>query len=83
VTRDVYTLLVRALLSVLFLAGYGVVLVAVLRTGAEFSPSAEKLATFVLGALTTSIVSIVAYWFGSTQGSADKTTLMARDAPGP
>jgi uncharacterized membrane protein len=58
-----YTLIVRAMLSLAFLGGYGGVLWIVLQPGADFSPSAEKLATFILGALTTAIVSIVGFWF--------------------
>lgn len=61
--RPLYTLIIQAIISVLFIAGYGLVLYIVLQPGAEFSPSAEKLATFVLGALTTAVVSISAYWF--------------------
>jgi len=61
--RPLYTLIIQAIISVLFITGYGLVLYIVLQPGAEFSPSAEKLATFVLGALTTAVVSISAYWF--------------------
>lgn len=61
--RPTYTLIIQAVISVLFIAGYGGVLWVVLQPGAEFSPSAEKLATFVLGALTTALVSISDYWF--------------------
>jgi len=58
-----YTLIVRAMLSLAFLGGYGGVLWIVLQPGADFTPAAEKLATFILGALTTAIVSIVGFWF--------------------
>lgn len=61
--RPKYTLIIQAVISILFIAGYGGVLWVVLQPGAEFSPSAEKLATFVLGALTTALVSISDYWF--------------------
>ena len=68
--RPLYTLVIQAIISILFICGYGMVLYVVLQPGAEFSPSAEKLATFVLGALTTALVSISAYWFrDDTDGS--------------
>lgn len=61
--KPLYTLIIQAIISILFIAGYGMVLWVVLQPGATFSASAEKLATFVLGALTTALVSISAYWF--------------------
>lgn len=80
--NPLHTLVVRAVISVVLIAGYGVVLWLVLQPGADFTPSAEKLATFVLGALTTALVSIVGFWFGSTQGSADKTVAITRQGGG-
>jgi len=67
--RPTYTLIIQAVISILFIAGYGGVLWVVLQPGAEFSQSAEKLATFVLGALTTALVSISAYWFRDDAGN--------------
>lgn len=67
------TLIVRAILSVLFIGGYGVVLWSVLQPGVEFSTTATTILNFLLGALTTSIVGIMGFWFSSSQGSVDKT----------
>lgn len=72
-TRALSTLIVRAILSVVALAGYGFVLWIVLQPGAEFSSTATTILNFLLGALTTSIVGIMQFWFGSTQGSVDKS----------
>lgn len=70
------TLLVRAILSVIFIAGYGVVLWAVLQPGAEFTQTATTLLNFLLGALTTSIVGIVGFWFNRTShGDEEKINL--------
>lgn len=71
-----HTLLARAALSVLFIAGYGVIVVTALKAG-DFSPSVKEVLIFLFGALTTSVVTIVNYWFSSTQGSADKTVALA------
>lgn len=71
-----HTLLARAVLSVLFIAGYGVIVVTALKAG-DFSPSVKEVLIFLFGALTTSVVTIVNYWFSSTQGSADKTVALA------
>lgn len=72
-----HTLIVRALLSCLFIAGYGWIVVAALKAG-DFSPAVKEVLIFLFGALTTSVVTVVNFWFGSTQGSADKTVALAR-----
>jgi hypothetical protein len=74
-----HTLIVRAILSVLFIGGYGWIVVAVLQAGV-LSPDVKEVLIFLFGALTTSVVTIVGFWFGSTQGSADKTVALTRDA---
>ena len=74
--NPVYTLIARALLSVLFIGGYGWIVVAVLQAG-SFSADVKEVLIFLFGALTTSVVTIVGFWFGSTQGSSDKSALMA------
>lgn len=71
-----HTLLARAALSVLFIAGYGWIVVVALKAG-DFSPSVKEVLIFLFGALTTSVVTIVNFWFSSTQGSADKTVVLA------
>ena len=77
--NPLHTLLARAVLSVLFIAGYGWIVVSALNAG-DFSPSVKEVLIFLFGALTTSVVTIVNYWFSSTQGSADKTTAITRMA---
>lgn len=72
-----YTLLARVILSVLFVVGYGWIVVSVLKAG-DFSPSTKEILIFLFGALTTSVVTIINYWFSSTQGSADKTAALTR-----
>jgi hypothetical protein len=79
--NPVHTLIARALLSVLFITGYGWIVVAALDAG-DFSPSVKEVLIFLFGALTTSVVTIVNYWFSSTQGSADKTVAITRMTDG-
>jgi hypothetical protein len=71
--RD-HTLFARALLSVLFVTGYGWIVVVTLKVG-DFSPAVKEVLIFLFGALTTSVVTIINFWFSSTQGSADKDAL--------
>lgn len=74
--NPLYTLLSRSILSVMFVGGYGWIVVSVLQAGA-LSPDVKEVLIFLFGALTTSVVTIVGFWFGSTQGSSDKTAVMA------
>jgi hypothetical protein len=74
--NPLHSLIARALLSVIFIAGYGWIVVSALQAG-DFSPSVKEVLIFLFGALTTSVVTIVNYWFSSTQGSADKTAVLA------
>lgn len=76
--KQSYTLFARCLLSVLFISGYGWVINSVLKAG-SFSPDVKEVLLFLLGALTASVLTIVAYWFGSTQGSSDKTALLGKE----
>lgn len=72
-TRQHATLIVRAILSLAFIVGYGFAVVAFLQADAQISEAQERILVFLFGALTTSVVTIVNFWFSSSQGSADKT----------
>jgi len=76
--NPLHTLLARAILSLVFVAGYGFIVVQALRAG-DFSPAVKEVLIFLFGALTTSVVTIVNFWFSSTQGSADKTVALSRE----
>jgi len=69
------TLIARALLSLVFIIGYGWIVVVALKAG-DFSPAVKEVLIFLFGALTTSVVTIVNFWFSSSQGSADKTAAL-------
>lgn len=72
-TRTHATLIVRAILSLAFIVGYGFAVASFLQADGEVSESRERILIFLFGALTTSVVTVVNYWFASSQGSADKT----------
>jgi hypothetical protein len=72
-TRQHATLIVRAILSLAFIVGYGFAVAAFLGAEREVSEAQERILVFLFGALTTSVVTVVNYWFASSQGSADKT----------
>jgi hypothetical protein len=75
-----HALIARSILSVMFVGGYGWIVVSVLQAGV-LSPDVKEVLIFLFGALTTSVVTIVGFWFGSTQGSADKTAVLAQRDP--
>lgn len=72
-SRTHATLIVRAILSLAFIVGYGFAVAAFLGAEREVSEAQERILVFLFGALTTSVVTVVNYWFASSQGSADKT----------
>lgn len=72
-SRQHATLIVRAILSLAFIVGYGFAVSGFLQADAQISEAQERILVFLFGALTTSVVTIVNFWFSSSQGSADKT----------
>lgn len=79
--NPLYTLAARTVLAVLFVAFYGVVTIRVLERVTEFPNGVKEVAMFLLGALTTSVVTIIAFFFNSSQGSADKTAALVQRVP--
>ena len=75
-----YTLVARTLLAVMFVGFYGFIVLQVLGREHEFLPGVKDVAMFLLGALTTSVVTVVGFFFNSSQGSAEKTVQLARAA---
>lgn len=78
--NPVYTLVVRAILSVIFVGFYGFIVLKVLAMEKEFMEGVKEVLLFLLGSLTTAVVAIIGYWFNSSQGSADKTVALVRAA---
>lgn len=72
-SRTHATLIVRAILSLTFIVGYGFAVAAFLGSDREVGEAQERILVFLFGALTTSVVTVVNFWFASSQGSADKT----------
>lgn len=78
--NPVYTLLVRAVLSVIFVSFYGFIVLRVLSMDREFMDGVKEVLLFLLGALTTSVVTVIGYWFTTSQGSVEKTAVLAQVA---
>lgn len=72
ITKQHATIIIRAVLSLAFIVGYGFIVNAFIAREAEIGEPTERILIFLFGALTTSVVTIVNFWFSSSQGSADK-----------
>jgi hypothetical protein len=75
-----FTLLARTALAVMFVGFYGFIVLKVLGRTEEFLPGVKDVAMFLLGALTTSVVTVVGFFFNSSQGSSDKQQVLTRIA---
>lgn len=70
---------VPALLSVLVTAGYFGILIGMMMEELKVNDSQALL--IMLGSLSTAWGMVMAFWFGTTRGSADKTDIIARSQP--
>ncbi len=76
--NPVYTLIVRAILSVIFCVFYGWIVLNVLGREQEILDGIKEVLLFLLGALTTAVVRVISFWFDSSQGSVEKSAAIAR-----
>lgn len=67
------TMVVRGIVALVFLGGFGWVLYEFMHRDTELPKSVETALNVLLGAFTGSVTTIVAFYFGSSQSSADKT----------
>lgn len=78
-----YTLLARTVLAIAFVVFYGFIVLKVLGMERDFQAGVKDVAMFLLGALTTSVVTVVGFFFNSSQGSAEKTEVLRKMAGEP
>lgn len=72
----------QVILSGLYVGGYFVIL-GLLLAGkfSQVDPSWRESAALLLGVLTTNVPIIMAFWFGSSFGSKEKSQMLALSAP--
>ena len=68
-------------LSGLFIGGYFGIIIALLMGAVETNGTEREYLIAMLGVLTAGIPQILAFWFGSTAGSAVKSSLLAASKP--
>ena len=71
----------QMILSALFIGGYFAIIIAVLLGALQTDGSEREYMVALLGVLTAGIPQILAFWFGSTAGSAVKSQLLAESKP--
>ena len=64
-------------LTILFVGGYFLIFLAVLSGYMKPAEGLKDMALILLGVLAGEVPRIMAWWFGSTKGSADKNKYMA------
>jgi hypothetical protein len=73
----------QIILSAIFVLGYFGVLIPILfgKVAASVTPEWQGVLNTILGVLTASVPTILAFWFGSSFGSREKTAALAASKP--
>lgn len=71
-------LLVRFLLALAFIGFYGFIVLSVLNRETDFMSGVKDVVMFLLGALTTSVITVVGFFYTTSQSSAAKDELLIR-----
>lgn len=73
-------LLVRFLLAVVFIGFYGFIVLSVLNRETDFLSGVKDVVMFLLGALTTSVITVVGFFYTTSQSSAAKDAMLVQAA---
>lgn len=73
-------LLVRFLLAVVFIGFYGFIVLSVLNRETDFLAGVKDVVMFLLGALTTSVITVVGFFYTTSQSSAAKDAMLVQAA---
>ncbi|WP_299948413.1 hypothetical protein [uncultured Microbulbifer sp.] len=68
----------QMVLSFMFIGGYFALTFSLFSGEIILTPAIEKTGTLMLGVITGAIPMILQFWFGSSQGSKEKTQAMAK-----
>lgn len=76
-----FLLVSRLVLAVFFVGFYGFIVLKVISLTQALPEGIGDILIFLLGALTTAVVSVVAFFFNSSQSSEAKNELLLRAKP--
>jgi hypothetical protein len=73
-----FLLISRLVLATIFICFYGFIVLKVLSRETVFPDGVKDVIVFLLGALTTSVITMVGFFFNSSQGSAAKDQMLLK-----
>jgi drug/metabolite transporter (DMT)-like permease len=80
-TDSRFLLISRLVLASLFIGFYGFIVLRVLSREVAWPEGVKDVIVFLLGALTTSVITMVGFFFNSSQGSAAKDAMLLNAQP--
>jgi Co/Zn/Cd efflux system component len=75
-----FLLLGRLVLAVFFVCFYGFIVLKVIDRAIAWPDGVKDVVMFLLGALTTSVITVVGFFFNSSQSSAVKDSVLLNSA---
>jgi hypothetical protein len=78
-----FLLISRLVLATIFISFYGFIVLKVLSREVSWPEGVKDVIVFLLGALTTSVITMVGFFFNSSQGSAAKDQMLLNKVQDP
>jgi len=76
-----FLLMSRLVLAILFVGFYGYIVINVINRGLAWPDGVKDVVMFLLGALTSCVVTVVGFFFNSSQSSAAKDAMLLQSKP--
>ncbi len=72
-TRSTLTLIVRAVLSLVYVSGNFVIIWLFMSDSTPLDQDRKEMLMFLFGSVSNGALLVLQFWLGSSQGSADKS----------
>jgi len=76
-----FLLMGRLILAIFFVCFYGFIVLKVIDRAVAWPDGVKDVVMFLLGALTTSVITVVGFFFNSSQSSAEKNEMLFHSTP--
>lgn len=76
-----FLLMGRLVLAIFFVCFYGFIVLKVIDRAVAWPDGVKDVVMFLLGALTTSVITVVGFFFNSSQSSAEKSQMLLKAVP--